>query len=45
MQGREALTEIGASGFVLALLLSVAAGLVPAGAAYRGKVTDLLRTA
>jgi putative ABC transport system permease protein len=35
---------MGAAGFVLALLLSLAAGLVPAAIAYRGKVTDLLRT-
>jgi putative ABC transport system permease protein len=32
------------AGFALALLLSLAAGLVPATIAYRGKVTDLLRT-
>lgn len=34
---------IGATGFGLALLLSVVAGLVPAAVACRGKVTDLLR--
>ena len=32
-------------GFALALLLSLGAGLAPAALAYRGKVTDLLRTA
>jgi putative ABC transport system permease protein len=35
---------VGSAGFALALLLSLAAGLVPAAVAYRGKVTDLLRT-
>jgi putative ABC transport system permease protein len=35
---------VGWAGFALALLLSLAAGLVPATTAYRGKVTDLLRT-
>jgi putative ABC transport system permease protein len=36
--------EVGATGFALALLLSLTAGLVPAAIAYRGKITDLLRT-
>ena len=35
---------VGSAGFALALLLSLAAGLVPAGIAYRAKVTGLLRT-
>jgi putative ABC transport system permease protein len=35
---------VGSAGFALALLLSLAAGLVPATIACRGKVTDLLRT-
>jgi putative ABC transport system permease protein len=35
---------VGSAGFTLAVLLSLAAGLVPAAVAYRGKVTDLLRT-
>ena len=35
---------VGWAGFALALFLSLAAGLVPATTAYRGKVTDLLRT-
>jgi putative ABC transport system permease protein len=34
---------VGSAGFGLALLLSLAAGLVPAAVAYRAKVTDLLR--
>jgi putative ABC transport system permease protein len=36
--------DVGSTGFVLALLLSLAASLAPAAVAYRGKVTDLLRT-
>jgi putative ABC transport system permease protein len=35
---------VGSAGFALALLLSMAAGLVPAAVAYRGRVTELLRT-
>jgi putative ABC transport system permease protein len=35
---------VGSAGFTLAVLVSLAAGLVPAAVAYRGKVTDLLRT-
>ncbi len=35
---------VGGGGFLLALLLGVGAGLVPATIACRGKVTDLLRT-
>lgn len=34
---------VGSTGFALALVLSLAAGLAPAAVAYRGKVTDLLR--
>jgi putative ABC transport system permease protein len=36
---------MGSIGFALALLLSLGAGLAPAALAYRGRVTDLLRTA
>jgi putative ABC transport system permease protein len=35
---------VGLAGFALAVLLSLAAGLVPAVLAYRGRITDLLRT-
>jgi putative ABC transport system permease protein len=35
---------VGSTGFALAILLSLAAGLVPAAAAYHGRVTELLRT-
>jgi ABC-type lipoprotein release transport system permease subunit len=35
---------VGTTGFALALLLSLTAGLVPAAVAYRSKITDLLRT-
>jgi putative ABC transport system permease protein len=36
--------QIAASGFLLALVLGFAAGLVPALAAYRARITDALRT-
>jgi len=35
---------VASTGLALALLLSLAAGLVPAATAYRGKITELLRT-
>jgi putative ABC transport system permease protein len=35
---------VGSTGFALALLLSLAAGLLPAAVAYRARVTELLRT-
>jgi putative ABC transport system permease protein len=35
---------VGSTGFALAILLSLAAGLVPAAVAYRGRITELLRT-
>ena len=35
---------VGTGGFGLALSLSLAAGLLPAAVAYRGRITDLLRT-
>jgi putative ABC transport system permease protein len=36
--------SVAGAGFTLALVLSLSAGLVPAAAAHRGKVADLLRT-
>jgi hypothetical protein len=35
--------SVGATGFALAIVLSLSAGLVPATIACRGKVADLLR--
>jgi hypothetical protein len=35
---------VGALGFGVALLLGLAAGVVPALGAYRAKITDMLRT-
>jgi ABC-type antimicrobial peptide transport system permease subunit len=36
--------QVGGLGFGVALLLGLAAGIVPALGAYRSKITDMLRT-